>query len=250
MQPVLCRWGWNLLKTRQIAKIGTSILSRDVCFHSTRCSFALRLDTGQGGDNSNTAFPLGHALSRHYSSEPPKYWDDVKGLPQIDPERGELVYVGTLAFMVKGVKAFSVSTSVLALGLQPYLLYHSQGHTAGTVLALGTIMGFFIFCTPLLIHFITKKYVTDMYYKADTGVFTATTYNLFVQRKRWTFTPEDVSVPTVPGMFTTIHIKGKPLFVDQSLFRSKQAYIKMMGYDKPLDWEIPNPDKQEEEDKH
>lgn len=160
------------------------------------------------------------------------------------------MYVGPLSFLVKGVKAFSVSTSILALGLQPYLLLHTQGHATGTLLALGTVMGFFIFCTPLLIHFITKKYVTDIYYKAETGVFTATTYNFFVQRKRLTFTPEDVSVPVVPGMFTTIHVKGRPLFLEQSLFRSKQAYIKMMGYDKPLNWEIPNLDKAKEEDKH
>lgn len=49
------------------------------------------------------------------------------------------------------------------------------------------------------------------------------------------FTPADVTIPTVLGMFTSCAIKGRPVFIDAKYFTDQEHYIKIMGYDKPLD---------------
>ena len=52
------------------------------------------------------------------------------------------------------------------------------------------------------------------------------------------FKVEDVVVPDIPGMFTTMHAKGKPLFIEARHFTNPLHYAKMMGYDKPLDFKL------------
>jgi hypothetical protein len=50
-----------------------------------------------------------------------------------------------------------------------------------------------------------------------------------------TFNKSDVLVPDIPGMFTTFKVGDVPLFVDGQQFSAPQHYVKLMGYDKPLD---------------
>ncbi len=45
-------------------------------------------------------------------------------------------------------------------------------------------------------------------------------------------------MPEVAGMFTTFFAKDRPLFVDVELFNDPSHYIKMMGYDKPIDFHM------------
>lgn len=45
-------------------------------------------------------------------------------------------------------------------------------------------------------------------------------------------------MPDVAGMFTTFFAKKKPLFVDVEFFTDPSHYIKMMGYDKPIDFNL------------
>lgn len=54
------------------------------------------------------------------------------------------------------------------------------------------------------------------------------------------FTPEDVVVPDVNGMFTNCIIKGTPLFLQPNFFYDPSHYIKIMGYDKPIDFKLGN----------
>lgn len=54
------------------------------------------------------------------------------------------------------------------------------------------------------------------------------------------FTPDDVVVPDVTGMFTNCIIKGKPLFLEQNFFHDSSHYIRIMGYDKPMDFKLNN----------
>lgn len=54
------------------------------------------------------------------------------------------------------------------------------------------------------------------------------------------FTPNDVAVPDVNGMFTNCIVKGKPLFLEQSFFHNPNHYIRIMGYDKPIDFKLRN----------
>lgn len=51
-------------------------------------------------------------------------------------------------------------------------------------------------------------------------------------------------MPDVPGMFTSFMVKNKssnksiPLFVDPRVFGDPTHYVKIMGYDKPIDFKL------------
>lgn len=45
-------------------------------------------------------------------------------------------------------------------------------------------------------------------------------------------------MPEVAGMFTTFFAKDQPLFVDVELFTDPNHYVKMMGYDKPMNFHM------------
>lgn len=149
------------------------------------------------------------------------------------------VYDGPLAQQIRGVKIFSLCTSAGGVVAQPYLIKHASsfGNLPLSIAMLGFI-GCFTYVTPFLLHLITKKYVTEITYSPVTEEYTATVYNFFVQKKEVIFRPDDVEVPEVPGMFTSFHVKGVPLFVDPRMFKDKSHYARIMGYDKPLDLKL------------
>ncbi|XP_001353256.2 transmembrane protein 70 homolog, mitochondrial [Drosophila pseudoobscura] len=149
------------------------------------------------------------------------------------------VYYGTLAPRMKLVKFFSLSTSLAGIAAQPILLEQGMkiGGT-GMAVFLCTIGGFFTFVTPLLLHFITKKYVTELHYNPATEEYTATTISLLLQKIKTKFRPGDVTVPEVPGMFTSFLVNKRPLFIDPALFEDPEHYVRIMGYDKPIDFKL------------
>ena len=79
-----------------------------------------------------------------------------------DPERE--IYNGILSTQIKLVKGFSLTTSCIGLACQPVLLSYSSHANAAIILGAGAFLSFFTFATPLLIHTISKKYVTKLYY--------------------------------------------------------------------------------------
>lgn len=108
----------------------------------------------------------------------------------------------------------------------------------------GTV-GFFTFVTPFLLHVITKRYVTELFYDPKTREYTAVIITFFLVKKQIKFRVEDVTVPEIPGMFTSFLVKpksgrGKPiaLFVDPKLFDDPTHYVKIMGFDKPIDFKF------------
>ncbi|XP_022214237.1 transmembrane protein 70 homolog, mitochondrial [Drosophila obscura] len=149
------------------------------------------------------------------------------------------IYYGTLAPRMKVVKFFSLSTSLAGIAAQPILLEQGMkiGGT-GMAVFLCTIGGFFTFVTPLLLHFITKKYVTELHYNPATEEYTATTISLLLQKIKTKFRPSDVTVPEVPGMFTSFLVNKRPLFIDPALFEDPEHYVRIMGYDKPIDFKL------------
>lgn len=91
------------------------------------------------------------------------------------------VYYGALAPRMKAVKIFSLTTSLAGLAAQPILL--EQGLNMGgkpMAVFLCGFAGFFTFVTPLLLHFITKKYVTEIHYNPKSEEYTATTISLLL----------------------------------------------------------------------
>ena len=128
-----------------------------------------------------------------------------------------------------------MSSSVIGLGLQPYLYTALLEHSPLIKGLMGGVVGTFVVVTPLLIHSITRRYVTNMYYNPVDGEFTVDTLTFFVGRKRETFTAADVSSEVMASMFSNLEVKGRPLLIDPSCFSDREAYIKLMGYDKPMD---------------
>lgn len=50
-------------------------------------------------------------------------------------------------------------------------------------------------------------------------------------------------------MFTTVHIKGTPLFIEARHFNDPWDYAKIMGYDKPMDFKLGEQESTENEKK-
>lgn len=97
----------------------------------------------------------------------------------------ERIYYGTLTPQIKAVKVFSLSSSFAGLLAQPIIIKEaaSIGSTS-LIVALCSVVGFFTFVTPLLLHFITKKYVTEISYEPKTSTYKATTISFFLVPKQ------------------------------------------------------------------
>ena len=160
-------------------------------------------------------------------------------IAKTDPVKGDLVYIGTITKKIRYYKGFSLSSSAIGLVMLPFIL--EKALSAKPVLGIiGLLLSnVFIFIKPVLNHIVTKRYVTKIYLKRDEGVFTATTYSFFLREKEHKFKASDVTVPKIPGMLTSLKIHGEtPLYIDSDLFIDKSAFVQMMKYDEPLDWEI------------
>jgi len=140
------------------------------------------------------------------------------------------IYSGILSTQIKLVKTFSLTTSCIGLACQSLLYSYSSHTNLGVMLFSGAFLSFFTFVTPVLIHSISKKYVTKLYYNQVDDKYTAVVYNIFIRPKKIEFRLRDVKVPDIPGMFTTFKAKDHALFVDMEQFRDPTHFEKLMGY--------------------
>ncbi|XP_060586415.1 transmembrane protein 70 homolog, mitochondrial-like [Ruditapes philippinarum] len=181
--------------------------------------------------------------SRALQTEGSNNKDEESGMPLMHPTRGVLVYTGKLTTYVKGLKMFSLSTSFLALLAQPMVLSAAKDDLLFKAGLMGSISAA-LFSTPVLLHFVTKKYVTDIYFNEENKMFTVAYKSFFLRRKEMQFNAEDVVVPFTPRMFVTHIIKGKSFFIVMEEFRDKEIYKHMVGYDKPMDYGMDDQNKQ------
>lgn len=164
--------------------------------------------------------------------------------PKLSYERNDqngdpdVIYIGTLARHVRIVKVFSLSTSVAGICLQPFIYTKLSALPVILAIAVGGFASFFIYLTPVLLHLVSKRYVTEMTLNPVTGQYTATTYTFFLRKKVHQFTADDVSVPNIPGLFTSIRVRGIPLFIDRDLFTDHRHFIQLFKFTDPLEWEI------------
>lgn len=158
-----------------------------------------------------------------------------------------LVYLGSIRSTVKMVKGLSLTTSFLGILAQPILLQKLSGSSLGATVIVVSCASFFIFVTPLMLHYITRRYVTELTYDPDTKEFNATTLSLLNRKKHISFIADDVKVPAIPGPFTTLLAKGRPLFVEVQNIQDADALECLMGYDKPIDLQMKQPDIQEQQ---
>jgi transmembrane protein 70 len=96
-----------------------------------------------------------------------------------------VVYEGMLTSQIKGIKLFSITTSLISLALQPAILESTISQNVPLLGTIGifTMVGFFTFVTPLLIHLMTKKYVAQIRYDPQTQNYTSVTFKFFLQKQ-------------------------------------------------------------------
>lgn len=94
---------------------------------------------------------------------------------------GVTIYTGKFTRQIIRVKLFSLTTSCMGLLAQP-VLWHKGLEVSGTGLSvlLCSVAGVFIFVTPVLLHFVTKKYVIDIKYNEKTDEYTSMTVSFFL----------------------------------------------------------------------
>lgn len=87
---------------------------------------------------------------------------------------------------IRSLKIVSFMTSGLGLCVQPLLLQKAAeaGSSLAATIGVCTITGFFTFVTPLLIHLVTRKYVTTLEYNEKKDEYIATVISLFLKPKR------------------------------------------------------------------
>ncbi|XP_030046033.1 transmembrane protein 70, mitochondrial [Microcaecilia unicolor] len=153
---------------------------------------------------------------------------------------GRLIYTGNLAKAVLGVKFFSYSTSMFNLCVMPHIVFKSGiGVDSLTLqIAFCSIIGFFTFVTPVILHLFTKGYVVRLYHKAETDTYTAITYSVLLTEKRTVFHQKDVKVPEVNKMLTTFYAQTKSMLVNPMMFSNPVDYNHLMGYDKPFTFDL------------
>lgn len=74
-------------------------------------------------------------------------------------------------------------TSGVGLCIQPMLLQKAAEANTSLAVTIGvcTITGIFTFITPLLIHLVTKKYVTSLEYNETNDEYRATIISFFLK---------------------------------------------------------------------
>ncbi|KAJ8973076.1 hypothetical protein NQ317_002292 [Molorchus minor] len=162
------------------------------------------------------------------------------------------IYYGVLTPQIRAVKMFSLSSSLVGIISQPFL-YKEIAATGNipVIVAAYSFIGFFTVVTPVLLHFITKKYITHLEYNTASDSYIARTVNFFCLTKETKFKTEDVGSTRCTRMFTTFFAKGKALFLDPRMFENPEHYAKIMGYDKPINFKLsekPSPDTRSSQD--
>lgn len=156
---------------------------------------------------------------------------------------GKLIYVGGLTSQLKFAKRISLSSSGLGIALLPFLTETlSASGIFAKIFVFGT-SGFFIFVTPIFSQFLGRRYVSRLFYNYEEKKFTAILLSFFIREYKLEFSLDDVNVPDLPGLFTTIEIKStkRGLFIDLDQIEDLELTKRIYGFDKPFDIEKFNP---------
>lgn len=148
-----------------------------------------------------------------------------------------VVYEGEFTNRLRRVKYLSLSTSVIAMCIQPVILSKlwEDSHSILAVLSVASFTNFFVIGTPLLLQFLARRYVTRLYFDFRNKTFEAVTLTILNRERRLNFKAQDVSVPEIPGPLASFHVKNRPIMLDETKFSDLNIYKHLMGYDKPID---------------
>lgn len=91
-----------------------------------------------------------------------------------------------LAPRIRQLKIVSFMTSGMGLCVQPLLLLKASevGSSLAATIGICTITGFFTFITPVLIHLMTRKYVTSIEFNEKTEEYNVSLISFFLKPKQ------------------------------------------------------------------
>ncbi|KAL5234744.1 hypothetical protein ACI65C_002154 [Semiaphis heraclei] len=184
----------------------------------------------------NIQHPLAAAINLKYSSTESK----INSINvQTNDAEWKNIYIGTLGPRIRNLKIVSFMTSAVGLCIQPMVIQKAAevGSSLAATIGVCTIAGFFTFITPVLIHLVTRKYVTSIEYNKKTDEYNATTISFFLKPKKVQFKPFEVRLPLTQKLTVTFYAKECPLFVDPQAFDDVMHYQRILGYDKPFTFE-------------
>lgn len=151
----------------------------------------------------------------------------------------KLIYNGLLNKKIFYVKFISLSTSIIGLCALPMIFTKAMESSSAVVCAATLMMmGIFTFGSPLLLHFISRSYALHIYHNEKKDNYVVETYTFLLKKNQLEFTPADVVLPTIDRMFSSVHIKKHPIFMDCKNFTDTKYYYIIMGYDKPFDLKL------------
>jgi len=190
------------------------------------------------------------------ANESTKQFDDHQSIPaqrHVLRENilGKLVYIGKLDKPFRAAKSLSLASSIGGAICYPIMLPRILEETSiYMAIAYSIISATFVVLKLSLIQMICKRYLTSIYYNEKTGEFTGFYKNFFMMERQIKFRPEDVEVPPITGMFTSMLVKNKPIFINHDDFEDKQLLTKMLGYDKEFDFSKYTKDIQADDDEN
>lgn len=93
-----------------------------------------------------------------------------------------VIYTGRLEKDIFRVKVFSMTTSVCGLMFQPIL--YQQASNLPVLIAGCSVVGFFTFVTPVLLHQLAKRHVNRITYNKEEDNYIAHTTTFFFKNKQ------------------------------------------------------------------
>lgn len=148
-----------------------------------------------------------------------------------EPKTGKLIYEGKLTKRILYLKSVSVISSLGLAGSYGYVI--SQKGFSVALAGVGFAFTPFLL-SPIVIAWFFKRYITQLYYDADTQSFTAHHYGLLLNKKKFTFTSDQVVRSDFTSMLNSFTVANKPFFIhDEDLvdLESIDLYKRMLGLD-------------------
>lgn len=114
-------------------------------------------------------------MRREYSNQNVQKTDDT-----------EVIYSGFLTKKILRLKVLSLTTSAIGIGIQPavYTKAIADGTANSLTIPAFAFIGVLAIVTPLLLNFVTKRYIISVEYKPKEDKYVATYYNFFAMKKQ------------------------------------------------------------------
>ena len=141
-----------------------------------------------------------------------------------------LVYTAPLASAVKAVKAFSLTTALIASVGSPILIFY--GNPSMSLLGRVVVTSFVTLLgisTTLILHWFVRTYVTKLYFDKSTGMVAVERYSMFLKRRVAQFHISEAGPPNSVTSFSTFQANGVGYFLHSEVFEDRQLLSQLVG---------------------